>query len=412
MQSDLSIIRRTLLNVVLGLAAAVVGNGCQSPGGEAHMTPEPDQNDPRLAESDEGSDADRSADGRAAPDAVSAMIADQAARLSARSGYAPDPIFLEPGTATPPSAETRGPVKTARANEPARPIDRAAANLGADASLSADELMAEADAGSMPVAAGADTASATRRELIDALLGRLRQEEGTAMSRAVTAAVVSLADPNPRLDPRLLAALPPDQRAAVQEFHAAIAAMRDELEAGGRLERDALVSRLDGLFAEEPIRIERLALCRRVESFGVYEPLDVSAFLAHQRNPMIVYVELDHFRSVPVSDDEYEVRLQQEIVLFNEADGLAVWRDDPVEIVDRSRNRRRDFFVRDLITLPARLGVGKYRLKVRISDVHAGTIDEKTMPIRLVADPGLIRTVRADDEPPRAANESRPILPR
>ena len=61
-----------------------------------------------------------------------------------------------------------------------------------------------------------------------------------------------------------------------------------------------------------------------------------------------------------------------------------------VQIVDRSRNRRRDFFEVQLIKLPPQLSVGKYWLKVRVTDLHGNYIDETSLPIKIVADQALV----------------------
>jgi hypothetical protein len=156
-------------------------------------------------------------------------------------------------------------------------------------------------------------------------------------------------------------------------------------------DRQTLDCRLDELFGHLPIKIRHTELCRRVTGFGVYEPFESHTFLAGRDNKMIVYVELDQFRPSETDEDMYEVKLQQELALFNESDGLAVWRNEPVQIVDTSRNRRRDFFVVQLVTLPARLSVGKYMLKVRVTDLHGGSIDETSIPVEIVADEALVQ---------------------
>jgi hypothetical protein len=75
------------------------------------------------------------------------------------------------------------------------------------------------------------------------------------------------------------------------------------------------------------------------------------------------------------------------VVLYtDDAHGLAVWRQPQVQIVDQSRNRRRDFFVVQVIRLPGRLNVGKYRLKVTVDDVHSNTRAEMSLPIQIVAE--------------------------
>ena len=157
-------------------------------------------------------------------------------------------------------------------------------------------------------------------------------------------------------------------------------ALREQAAADGDLlTRAALLDRLDAAFADEPVRIVAVQLCRSVQSFGVYEPFATANFLGGQTNRAIVYLELDHFETQPVGND-HEVRLKQELILYNESDGLAVWKADPVQVVDVSRNRRRDFYVVQMMSLPARLAPGKYRLKIRITDEHGESVDETTTP--------------------------------
>jgi len=65
---------------------------------------------------------------------------------------------------------------------------------------------------------------------------------------------------------------------------------------------------------------------------------------------------------------------------------------------DRSRTRRRDFYIVQRIDLPANLSVGKYNLKVAVRDRHApgGAEAEAVVPIQIVADASLL----AGGEPP------------
>ncbi|MFW6033276.1 MAG: hypothetical protein ACOCTI_07875, partial [Phycisphaeraceae bacterium] len=145
----------------------------------------------------------------------------------------------------------------------------------------------------------------------------------------------------------------------------------------------------------------KMELCRRVDDYGLYEPFARRQFLAGHSRRLGLYLEIDHFRVAPAADDRFEVRLRLEVVLYSEADGLAVWRQDPVQYTDLSRSRRRDFFIARPIELPANLGVGKYRLKVRVTDLHGGSMDEHTIPLQLVADEKLTQ--------PRAPQENRPL---
>ena len=136
----------------------------------------------------------------------------------------------------------------------------------------------------------------------------------------------------------------------------------------------------------QPLRIRNARLCKRVNGYGVFEPFDDHAFLAGRENPVIVYAELENFATKATAQGRHVVRLKQQIVLYNESDGLAVWRVRPTDIVDRSRNRRRDFFVVQIIHLPDKLTVGKYMLKVTITDRVGEEVDEATIPLRILAD--------------------------
>ena len=140
---------------------------------------------------------------------------------------------------------------------------------------------------------------------------------------------------------------------------------------------------------EDDMAIQRLELCQRVSGFGVYDPFPSLSFAAGREQKMIVYVELDKFKPVPANGDYLETRIMQTIELYNEADGTVVWREQPAEVVDRSRNHRRDFFVVQMVTLPAQLAIGRYRLKVRVTDAHSGEIAEKTVSLTLASGPAI-----------------------
>jgi hypothetical protein len=181
-----------------------------------------------------------------------------------------------------------------------------------------------------------------------------------------------------------------DHDQAVSRFGQLVAtASQHVMESDDPLDRRALTQRLDEAWGEQPIEIVQLQLCRRVDGFGDYVPFEQTTYLAGQPQRMIVYVELENFASQPTENDRHEVRLQQRVQLFTSADGTMVWEHEPVRISDTSRNIRRDFFVVQVIELPARLNVGSYLLKVEITDLHGGSMFEQNLPIELVADESL-----------------------
>lgn len=134
------------------------------------------------------------------------------------------------------------------------------------------------------------------------------------------------------------------------------------------------------------LTLDRLELCRKVSGFGIYEPFSALTFPAGREQKVIVYVELSGFEPTVMNDGYLETRLGKSIELFNEADGTSVWKRPEALVVDRSRNHRRDFFVVQMVTLPASLGLGRYRMKVRVRDERTGDIAERTLSLQMVED--------------------------
>ncbi len=79
----------------------------------------------------------------------------------------------------------------------------------------------------------------------------------------------------------------------------------------------------------------------------------------------------------------------QQLVVISDRDGIPVWREDWQRGTDMSKNRREDFFIVQVITLPKRLSVGRYQLKIHIRDEQSGSEAEATLNFEMVADPKM-----------------------
>lgn len=244
----------------------------------------------------------------------------------------------------------------------------------------------------------ADPEQLSRTELLDALVNKIVAGKDSPRVKALMVAALSLASDHKQMDPRLFDALNPKAREQVTRFHQMVAVAFDELASGSNkaLTRRDILQKIDEVFGAQPLKIDQLALCRRVDSYGVYEPFATTRFLAGRKNRVLVYVELENFKHELLDDGQYEVRLEQTVELYEATGTSVVWRQGPVELVDVSRKKRRDFFVVYPVDLPARLTAGTtYRLKVRVSDKHGGTIHEQTMhDIQVVADEALVGRAR------------------
>jgi hypothetical protein len=143
----------------------------------------------------------------------------------------------------------------------------------------------------------------------------------------------------------------------------------------------------DRLAAQAELSLPTVALCSEVKSYGVYTPVQSNRFIAGRtNNQVIVYAEVQNFQSQMTTDSQWQTRLSEEMVLYTDA-GLPVWPSNvtPQTVVDLCRERRHDFFIGKLITLPANLTIGRYLLKVTVTDQLANHVAEATTPIEVVA---------------------------
>lgn len=235
------------------------------------------------------------------------------------------------------------------------------------------------------------TASLSYNQACQQLIQSIKASDDSNLDKAITAATIGAISTHGELDWSLLEPLSPQDRDRVQRYHKAVAALRDQaLATDGVIDRDTLSGKLGEVFGDQPIEIRSIKLCEKVQGYGVYDAFPENKFPAGRDQKLIVYVELDHFKpEINDTGEGYKVSLKQELELY-ESSGFEVWSHEPVEIVDVSRNQRRDFFVVQMVTLPGKLALGQYRLKVRIIDENGGTRDETSIPITITADDTLV----------------------
>jgi hypothetical protein len=142
----------------------------------------------------------------------------------------------------------------------------------------------------------------------------------------------------------------------------------------------------DRLRAKAELTIPTIALCTRVDSFGVYRPVTGIRFAAGRENEVIVYSEVANFNSVQNDDKMWETKLNQEMTLYTES-GMAVWPQDSDQqlFVDTAHTRRHDFFIPRRLKLPSELTIGRYLLKVTITEPDTNRMAEATTPLEIVA---------------------------
>lgn len=189
-------------------------------------------------------------------------------------------------------------------------------------------------------------------------------------------------------DLQAVAPLPTEDRELLAALLDGLSNFRNCLRAEGNLLQSKKVAPLlemaDRLRAQGELSIPTAALCREVKQFGVYDPMESAQFTAGKPSEAILYCEIANFSSQLNDKKQYETRLKHEGVLYSDT-GQAVWPDKTDTMVDVSRNRRHDFFIAEKLRLPATLPVGRYLLKVTVTDLQANRVAEATVPLQIVA---------------------------
>jgi hypothetical protein len=147
-----------------------------------------------------------------------------------------------------------------------------------------------------------------------------------------------------------------------------------------------LMDMADRLRSQTELSLDTAALCKEVKSYGVYTPFDSNRFVAGRDNPVIVYCEVENFQSQLNSDSQFETRLSEETVLYTDS-GMMVWpaKSEPQAVIDLCRQRRHDFFIARIVTLPSSLTIGRYVLKLTVTDQLANRVAETSVPLEIVA---------------------------
>lgn len=212
----------------------------------------------------------------------------------------------------------------------------------------------------------------------------------------VMAAVMGLETPQRPFVPEALPGLTDRERELLSRMHAHFVELGKELERSG--DPEAVVRAVEtlhqALVRQPQLTVPDAALCTRVGGFGDYDEFARNeaqhyTFLAGTGQQAVVYVEIEDFASEPNDKGLWVTELAQQLVIYSDRDGIPVWREDWQVGVDASKNRRDDFFLTQIVTLPARLSVGRYQLKIQIRDEQSGAEAETALDFEMVADPRM-----------------------
>lgn len=134
----------------------------------------------------------------------------------------------------------------------------------------------------------------------------------------------------------------------------------------------------------QPLSIERPCLAREVRGWGQVEPFETTALKAGSE--VIVYFELTGLQAeetVHGISTSIDTKLQ-----LDDATGrrLHSWSFPP--LTETCAARRRDYFARFFLDLPADLPAGDHRLVLTVTDLQTTTTAEASIPLSVVTAPG------------------------
>ena len=124
-----------------------------------------------------------------------------------------------------------------------------------------------------------------------------------------------------------------------------------------------------------PLAVKNLNFCTEVVSYGVYKRFEQSEFKPGQQ--VLLYAEVENFKSEETSEG-FHTALQSSYQILD-SQGRRVAHDDFALTEEHCQNRRRDYFIRYFLTLPAMIYDGRYTLELTIEDTLGRKIGQSTI---------------------------------
>ena len=122
---------------------------------------------------------------------------------------------------------------------------------------------------------------------------------------------------------------------------------------------------------EAQLEIRNANFCRKITSYGDYERFASDEFSAGQ--PVLMYAEIDNFRSQPTTDGRYRTLLKSTIEIRRDTiEGETIDSVPFPGTEDLCSSPRRDYFHSYEFAIPQRITPGRYVLKLTIEDQLSG----------------------------------------
>jgi hypothetical protein len=146
---------------------------------------------------------------------------------------------------------------------------------------------------------------------------------------------------------------------------------------------DAVRSAVLVLEDKAPLEIVDLRLCRGIEKFGDFEPLEPPVRKAGEK--IAVYCEVDGLRFEQTAAG-FRTRLAGQIEIVPEGGGPPVYTKPLGTAEEICRKRRRDYYVAYMLVLPKPLPPGDYRIRLTEKDLTSDHIATREVTFFVIKD--------------------------
>ncbi|NUQ49294.1 MAG: hypothetical protein HUU27_05175, partial [Phycisphaerae bacterium] len=221
----------------------------------------------------------------------------------------------------------------------------------------------------------------TTGDLIGALRARIAAQPGDATWRA-------------QLDERLLRvlageyeqarapfeAVPAEQARVAAGFIETLISLREAHGGDVPGESSRLLERVDGLrdslIPISDLALPKVALCRAVVGFGLYDPIEPPRFPARAGGEFVAYCEIRHLTNRRLDSGEHETHFDVTISILT-AEGRTIQEQTIPDVRTRWRDARHECFIAPLVTLPPGLSPGDYVAKITVADRIGSKVAQK-----------------------------------
>jgi len=173
--------------------------------------------------------------------------------------------------------------------------------------------------------------------------------------------------------------------AQLRSFDAARTVSINDPATSANAQLEAMRNLQEKLREQADLQVPKVVLCTEIVAFGKYTPFKSTDFEAGYDHDVVLYVEVDNFKSEQTAGGQYRTKFAARVsMLSKDGEQLSTFVEEP-NIEDINRRPRRDFFMSfGPFTIPGVFPAGEYVIKVQVDDLLANKTNSNKTSFRLV----------------------------